>query len=506
MTSLRRRTLRVALATTAACSPIAFMVWTGCSSSSSDNGSGSVDPGGTFGAEVTIHIQGSGHVGSAPYGLDCPTSCFRRFILDPNGDAAKTGVALTATPGADWKFTGWAFNTTTTSGRGPGPEVCQPYSRQTSGAPGGADPGNPLLTLPAGQVPATAPAAAGASQLACAGGTLPVAYDLTATFVYAPVPDAGPDVRGDGGDGGLEGDQVYPPPAVGAVGKGIFYKSSRLVWQWDAQGQSTISSGSTSPGSTRTDVVGPGTLVTLFRTDYAAVYQNQASTLADFIPGSFTTSSMLSPPTCAAVTSDFSYVYCRSAGSPSTIYRWPLSGGVSPTTLSSQLPSGTDLAVDSSNLYFSDPGGGNVWSIPLAGTDGGVPDAGFGSATLIASGQQSPAQVQVYSSNVFWTTNDGFGTISIQSASRFGGGSVSTLTSRSGIKTVSLDTNGGTYVYYTVVPSTASLASSIYKVVMSGGGAGTPVVQNLTNPGGVTEDFSYVYWTSGDGHVFRAFK
>ena len=501
------KTLRIAVATLVACSPVAAILWTGCSSSSSSGGaSGPVDPGGTFGVEVALHIQGSGHITSFPAGIDCPTGCYRQFIFDPNSDAAKNGLALTARPGEDWKFTGWTFNTTTASARGPGPEICQPYSRATSPAPGGVDPSNPQLVLPAGQVPATAPATATAQQLACAGGQLPVAYDLTANFVYAPIPDAGPDVGGDANDGGGgEGEILYASPQVGAVGKSIWYRSSRLIWQWDASGQSTLSTGSTFVGSSRTDVVGPGTFINLLRVDYAAVYQNQALTLGDFVAGTSSTSTLPSPPTCAAVTSDSTYVYCRTTGNPSSIVRWTLSGSSGPTTIASQLPGGNDLAVDLSYLYYSDTTGGAVYSIPMTGIgDGGAPDTGAGSATLIASGQQSPTGVQVYSSNVYWTTNDGFGTITILSASRFGGGTPTTLASRSSIKTVWLDSLGG-YVFYTVVPSSFTGASSIYRVSMSGG-ASTPLKTNLTNTGGVTADSSYVYWTGADAKVYRATK
>jgi hypothetical protein len=463
-----------------AASPLIAGAWLGCSSSSSnDANNGPVDPGGTFGAEVVVHINGAGHVFSSPLGLECPGTCFFRFMYDPAGPGAKKGVQLTAEAPIGWKFSGWQFNTVAAKGRAKGPESCQPYTRQTS--VGSGDNGSPTITVMPGEVPATTVNA----DAICGGQNLPTAYDVTATFTPDPSQlDAGSDAS----DGGVV-DQIFDAPTAGAVGGKIFYRSGRVYWQWDVPGaptQSGISSGLASGGS-RTDLVPLGAQITNFYVYNAVLYQNASGFYSMPTTGGAATP-LLQPSSCVAIAGDTSYAYCRTTSAISRHL------GATTTPFASGLPTGTDLFVDTVGVLYSDSTGGSVNQIPTTP----VPDAGTPTPTVITTGQVAPSGVAAYqgSSTAVWLTSGG----SLKSALRTSNATVTTLDTQTGLKDFAVDFN---YVWYTVVPSTARGAASIWRVPVSGG---VPVMirQNLYNPGGIATDGSYVYWTDGDGRVNRA--
>jgi hypothetical protein len=478
--------------------PFVAGFWIGCSTDSPSGLPSPPDPGGTFGAEILVNVEGGGRVTSAPFALDCPRACFQKFLFNPGG--AAPSVSLTAEPTQNWKFAGWRFNKTTSGTRGRGSDTCQPLTRATNDAPGGVDLASPTIALAPGETQGTPPK--GKEGECGATGNVPIAYDITATFTpLPPIPDAGPDV-GDAGDAGPTDPPLFDAPVAGAKGGRIFVRSSRVYWQWDAAGQSGISMAFTSGGS-RTDLVPLGTQITSFNVQTSVVYQNALQTFVSIPLGGGTPFQLPGAPACNAVTADSSYAYCRSG---TAIYRWylfgPTNDGGTPLPLVTGLPAGNDLAVDFTNLYFSDPTAGTVGAIPVAGADGGTP-----AILSIASGQLMPNEVQLPTSGstVFWTTYDnGSGTGSVSSASRFGGGIVTSLASKPTVKNFFVDTSAG-YVWFTSVPSTGTGASSIWRVSTSGGIA-TLYRQNLTEIGGIAADTSYVYWTQGDGRVYRALK
>ena len=138
----------------------------------------------------------------------------------------------------------------------------------------------------------------------------------------------------------------------------------------------------------------------------------------------------------------------------------------------------------------------------LPALDGGIP-----TPIVVASGQQSPSEVQSNGSSAFWiNTDSGSGTGSLMTATRSGGGAVTNLVSRVGLKTFSYDSS---YAYFTVVPNAAIGASSIQRVSLFGGTPTPTRATALYNPGGVAADtssFGYIFWTNGDAKVFRALK
>ncbi len=471
--------------------PAAIVVWAGCSSSSSNNGLAKPDPGGTFGAEIVLHIVGGGRVVSTPEALDCPggaDACFHRFIVDPG---AKPDIALKAETATNWRFSGWTFNNTSPGTRGKGGDSCQPFTRASSPAPGGVDLSNPEIKVPTGSTGGTPPK----RQEGLCASDVPLAYDVTATFVYSPIPDAGQDVEDTGYDAADAGavPSIFDPPALGATAGAIFYKNSRLYWQWDSGGQSAIGTGFTSGGS-RTDYVALGPVITAFNVNGYVAFQSSNGFGAIPLTGG-STIPLAGAPSCAAVTTDSSYAYCRTT---SDVRRWDLFGtdaGAATTILASGLPSGPDLGVDSSYLYYSATSAGTVNSVLLSSLsllDGGTP-----TPNIIASGQSSPSNVQVYSSYALWQTSSG----SLGQAFRSGGGAVTTLDTKSGLRNFVVASG---YVWYVVAPSSAQGASSIWRVSYAGG-TPTLVHAGLTDVRGITSDGSYVYYTQGDGKVYRLY-
>jgi hypothetical protein len=81
----------------------------------------------------------------------------------------------------------------------------------------------------------------------------------------------------------------------------------------------------------------------------------------------------------------------------------PTSGGT-PKTLAAAQASPASLAVDGTNVYWTNYGtlannyaDGSLMSVPVAG----------GTPTVLASGQDSPRSLAVDATNVYWTTTNG---------------------------------------------------------------------------------------------------
>jgi hypothetical protein len=490
-----RRARRIALCVVLAVP--AALAYAGCSSSS-NNGLGTVPPGGTFGAVVTVHIEGGGRIYSEPAGIDCPGSCAHSFIFDQGTEGAAAGVKLTAEGAATWKFNGYTFNNISVASRGEGPSECQPISHATASAPPGADPTSPVVVLPPAEASGTSAAEGGA---VCSAYTrVPVAYDLTATFNSTmPITDSGVDSGTvDGGDAGIP-DMLYdrPPTASSPVGKRIFYSGSYLLWQIDDFGLSSIYYGNTS-GTLRQSVTSNTNLITKFwATSGGAAYQSGGTLYGLWSP--YSSATFLSgATTCNAVSADSTYAYC--IGSNGTFTRWYRFTATSPQQLDSNLFNVASMDNDTTqtNVYYTDTS--NVSSISATGADGGMPAADAG-LVAIAQFRSSPKEVRYSSSTgqVYWTE---FGD-EIYSAPATGGGIVNSIGGiHTGLSTFAIDPFG-TYIVAAIVPSTLTGASSIVRIGLPGGST-TTVRSNLTGVGGVATDGTYAYWTDSSGRVFKA--
>jgi hypothetical protein len=88
---------------------------------------------------------------------------------------------------------------------------------------------------------------------------------------------------------------------------------------------------------------------------------------------------------------DATSIYWTTPAPDEHVIKMPLAGGP-PKLLTSGLPVGYGLAVDTTSVYFT--GGDSVTKVPL---DGGTP-------TTLASGQNQPNALVVDATNVYWTT------------------------------------------------------------------------------------------------------
>lgn len=491
-----RRAHRAAAAVLLAAVPSAALAWAGCSSSESSGGDGrvTVDPGGTYGAEVTVTVIGRGRVTTNLAGVSCPGDCFSRFVFaDRTQDGAAGGVSLEAisTPGA--RFAGWKFETTSLGARGRGPESCSPIKRDSTSPP--VDLQSDEIVLPYGEVNGVAPAG---QEAACGPFTaVPVAYNVTATFVDE-IADSGLDGNADGGV-----EVFLESPVANAVGKEIGIVSGRLYWRYESGGVSSIATATTTTGALAQTVTGTTGLYNAFEIGQQnVVWQTNGGTIG-VIPGGSTFSQTFSSGalSCLSVESDFSNVYCRT--NTQTIVSWTTAGG-SMTNLHSGLPAGTEMALDSSNIFIVDESGGAgaqaIRSIPRTAT----PDAGTPTFTDIATALISPTQLELNTSRLFWIDfDDGTSAGVAQSVSRFGGTPFSSTPATVGLRHLALDPQSTSSFFVVVAPSTAAGASAIAKL-STGSTTTTTVRQNLTGVGGVAADSSYVYWTQNDGRVYRA--
>jgi hypothetical protein len=478
------------------------LVWAagsyGCSSDESKpTGLGVPDPGGTFGVEANVTVRGGGRVVSEPSTVECPGNCSHRFILEPGSEAATKGVKLTASTvtGSGWRFNGWQFETIPIPASGRGPDSCQPITRPSS-VPPGFDANNPVLTLPAGEVSGTPPVG---QEAVCGSFTrVPIGYVVAANFVRD---DSQLDAGQDSGGGEIP---IFASP-TNAVGKKLFYKSSRLFWQYDIGAGSYIASGdspaSSTPGTPQVLVGNGVNALTAFNLSVQSsylVYQIGGGLFTMSYSGTSPTQTA-APPTCSAVAADSSYAYCRV--SPGTsVARWSLGSSSTPSTVFGSIPAGTDLAVSSSSGYiaYSDPAAGSVY----AGLNSFTIDAGAPAQPPIATGQATPGDVQVTSTYAVWINSGG--TPSIQSAFLTGGaGTVNAIASKAGLKAFALDSTSATTVYYLVAPSGGT--ASIERASITGGTAPVVVKSGIGgNPVAIAVDTTYVYWLTADGKVFRA--
>jgi hypothetical protein len=478
-----------------AASPAAFIAESGCSDSSSSSGGSGVDPGGVYGAEVTVTVVGRGRVTTSIPGVACPGVCASRFIFkNPTEPGASAGVKLNAViTSSRVRFGGWKFEAVPLGTRGRGGENCNPVVRDSTVA--AVDTQALEISVPFGTVQGRAPAG---QEGACAGSLdVPLAYNVTATFIDEAIIDAGPDVVDGGGDAGA--DVLYQAPVAGAVAREIGFAGGALYWRWDSAGNSGISYVTTpSTVATPQTIVSPVTPISLVSIPPTnslqghVLYQTSGGALQIIQGGGNAPISAASANTCVAMFSDFSYVFCRSAAG--VLQQWT-SGGSGPTTLYTTLPMGTDLFASTSNFYFSDVVNGTIQWLPRTVADAGT------AGNVTVNGQTGPSGLTGNTSRIFWLNTPSVGVGQAQSAT-----ATTVLTSANtmvpasnGVKLVTPDPSSSTYAY-------AVVGSAIQRVYYTGAIAPTTIRTGLTSINGLAVDSSYVYWTQNDGRVYRALK
>ena len=470
-----------------ASAPVVVLAAAGCSDDAATAGMVSVDPGGTYGAEVSLVVTGRGRVLSTTgTSIDCPGRCYGRLVVDDrSASGAPSAVSLKAVPTPGSRFLGWEFDGTELGTRGKGPDSCNPVKR--AAVTPSVNPSAPEITLPFGEVEGTPPAGAGCAPTYA----VPVAYRVIAKFEDgASIVDAGADA----GDGGT-GDVFAPTPAAGAVAKDVGITGSYLYWRWDAAGTSGVSMSSTS-SSFPSVVQQTSTPITVFEVDtYGAIWQRSDNGLYIATSGSTSPVLLSGAPACVAVAIDSGGAFCRTAGPNGQIWSWTLAG-TGPTLQFSFVPAGTDLVADSSYLFFSsDPGTINGGSIFYATRPG--PGDG-GTFNTVTSGRTAPSKLQTNSSRLMWLETSGGLVTATANSSRFTSTSYASIGPAAGLSFIAPDPSSTSYVW---AASTSSIVRGFYT-----GSPQQTFRSGLVGIGGIAVDSSYVYWTQSDGRVYRALK
>jgi hypothetical protein len=490
---------RILVAVAIAVAPVAGLIGFGCSDDDPPTiGMTTVDPGGTFGAEVQVRVVGRGRVsGNIPTSIDCPGDCYARYTFTSQSDkGAADGLTLKAisTPGA--RFVGWTFEAEQLGTRARGPDNCSPVKRATS-QPGNND--SPELKLSFGEVNGTAPPGQEGS---CVGDLLkvPVAYKLVATFEDLPVPpEAGPDADGgDGGDGGAN-EILFSATPAGTTAREIGIASGYVYWKWENGSFHGVSYGF--PGSSPTSIVNPGASITQFEVDSNYVlYQGSAGSMFAISGGgtSPTTMSSSTGLTCAGLASDGTSHYCRTT--TGQIHGWT-TGGTGPTLYQTNAPTGADLAVDTSYFFIPDlaSSSANLYYV-LKSTQS---DAGPGSWTQLITGRSYIHSVRMNASRLFWLEyNSGSDTgQAYGNSSKFSSTFYQVHPATTGLRYIASDPSSSTTAW---LATTTQILRATYSSGVSG--VAVPFRSGLTGIGGIAVDNNYVYWTQSDGRVYRASK
>lgn len=446
----------------------------------------SVDPGGTYGAEISLAVTGRGRVISTTgTSIDCPSRCYGRLVVDDKtATGAPQSVKLKAIPTPGTRFLGWSFESQQLGTRGRGSDRCNPVTRPTITP--SVDTSAAEITLPFGEVEG-APPAANAGECAPTY-TVPLAYRVVAKF------ESEATIADSGSDAGTGGEVFAQPPQVGAVAKDIgIAQSSYLYWRWDGAGISGVSTSSTFGTPSPQTVQSSTSTITLFDVEqYGAVWQRADGTLSFVTGGSTSPTSLSGAPTCVALAIDSSGVSCRTAGPAGQIVSWTL-GGTGPTTQFTNVPTGYDLASDTSYYYWSnDPGSFGAGSTSYATRPG--PGDG-GTFNPIASGRTMPQKLLTNGSRLLWLETNGAQATAYANSSRFSATAYAAVGPLAGLVYIAPDVSSS-YVW-------AATTSAIYRGIYTG--SQTQAFRTgLVGVGGIAVDSSYVYWTQSDGRVYRA--
>jgi hypothetical protein len=178
---------------------------------------------------------------------------------------------------------------------------------------------------------------------------------------------------------------------------------------------------------------------------------------------------------------------------PGTVTEY-LFSGATPTPFASGQNTPMGLAVDATNVYWTNEGDGTVMKKPLAG----------GNATMVASGQNEPRAIAVDATSAYWVNAGSGGTNqdgAVMKAPLGGGTAIVLAPNQSFPYSIAVDASN---VYWTTVSIFTAQEGGVFKLPLNGGVSPIPIQTGQTTRA-VAVDAASVYWLT-DSAVMRAPK
>ena len=477
--------------------------WLACDSDSASSAKSGLDVGPTFGLEVVVSVRGRGRVVSVPAAIDCPTTCFARVVLgDPTIDGSAEGLQLGAEENLGSHFVGWTFESVNLGVAARGPSQCSPTKRWTSVLTPAT--GSHFQTLSFGETEGTPPPGLEAE---CAPFTrVPVAYAITALFEENDVTPVKPPPPS------LPVEVVFEPPALGVtVGKEIAVVDGKVYWRFN-RGKDSESSAPSGIAMGNADGSGSGSTILVPPNDRIGrvlfgrtIILQHTSGLTETIPTATNARfQFYLPSPCLGFATDGTTGFCRQANNQITyLISWPI--GTSAYQYNYQLPGGYEVAVDDQDVYFSEEQAGGAegqgfidrTTRPDGGGFIGIPST----ITKLVADQSSPRDLVLNGANMFWLDRNGNDTTPASAPKNDAGAA-----QRAGLNvtTFAIDPSSGDSYFAQAGDDQGGWS------ILRASGASSGVVDGfrfgLRPIGGIAVDATYVYWTGGDGRVYRAPK
>ena len=183
--------------------------------------------------------------------------------------------------------------------------------------------------------------------------------------------------------------------------------------------------------------------------------------------------------------------YGPSAGGSTTsgtVMKVPLTGGT-PVTLAQGLQNPWGIALDATNVYFSNAGGGTIKSVPIAG----------GNVTVLASGLLQPEGIAVQNGVVYWvnyagtTVNNNF---YVESVATTGGTPKVLSSSTDAFEGFGLAVNATSIFLSTEQGAVGAATDGLLSMPLAGSSAPTVLASAEVTPFAIALDATNVYWTS----------
>lgn len=164
-----------------------------------------------------------------------------------------------------------------------------------------------------------------------------------------------------------------------------------------------------------------------------------------------------------------------------TVMKVAVTGGT-PVMLDQGLEGPFGLAIDATNVYYTNAGGGRIKSVPIAG----------GTATVLAT-DQVPLGIAVDGTSVYWVS---FFNGTVSSTAKAGGSGTKELTaSNTATNVIGVAVNATSVFFSTDDGSTTSVIASM---PLAGSASPTVLASGQDDGWGIALDATNVYWANSD--------